>query len=82
MTKITLDCRKAIVLDWNSGQHWNGGKQAACAHCSQSSLLLDDIGRPAHKICAEAALAALINQQSEKTSAAWRWPPRLAEIDR
>jgi hypothetical protein len=50
MTKITLDCRKAIVLDWNDGQHWSG-KQTACVHCGKHSLLLDDTGRPAHKVC-------------------------------
>jgi hypothetical protein len=65
---ITLDCRKAIVLDWNGGTHWNGGKQAACIHCSQAALLLDDVRRPAHKVCAQAVLAALINQRNERTA--------------
>jgi hypothetical protein len=66
MTNITLDCRKAIVLDWNDGQHWNGGKQAPCIHCTRPALLLDDAGRPSHKMCTEAAFAALI---AEKTAA-------------
>jgi hypothetical protein len=69
MTKITLDYRKAIVLDWNDGQHWNGGKQAPCIHCGRPALLRDDARRPAHKVCAQSALAALINQQNERTAA-------------
>jgi hypothetical protein len=69
MTKITLDCRKGIVLDWNDGTHWNSGKQSACIHCSQPGLLLDDVGRPAHKVCAQSALAALINKRNERTAA-------------
>jgi hypothetical protein len=67
MTNITLDCRKAIVLDWKDGTHWNYAKQAPCIHCGKPALLLDDVSRPTHKTCAEAALAALINQQSERT---------------
>jgi hypothetical protein len=67
MTKITFDCRKAIVLGWNGGQHGNG-RQASGVHlCSKPALLLDDVYRPAHKVCAQSALAALINERNERT---------------
>jgi hypothetical protein len=56
-----------IILDWSDSTHWNRGKQAACVHCSRPALLLDGGGRPAHKTCAEAVLAALINQRNERT---------------
>jgi hypothetical protein len=69
MTKITLDCRKVIVLDWNDSTHWNGGKQAPCIHCKRPALLRDDAGRPAHKACAQTVLAALINARNRKDAA-------------
>ena len=68
MTKITLDCRKGIVLDWNGGTYWNGGRQATCLHCGRPALILDDARRPAHKVCAQAVLAALINKQNERAA--------------
>ena len=63
---ITLNCRKEIILDWNDATHWNGGKQAPCIHCSRLALLLDDVRRPVHKVCAQAALAALIEQKTTR----------------
>lgn len=68
MTKIVLDCRKGIVLDWNDGRHWNS-KRTACIYCGRLSFLVDDAGRPAHKTCAQSALAALINKRNEKAAA-------------
>jgi hypothetical protein len=49
-----------IVLGWYS-VHWNGGRSATCIHCGEPALLLDDAGRPAHKVCTEAALARLVD---------------------
>lgn len=46
-------------LDWSHRDHWNGGKRAPCRLCKRPTFLLDDAGRPAHKTCVEAALAAL-----------------------
>jgi hypothetical protein len=56
-------------LDWSHPNRWNRGKQLACIHCSQPALLLDDVGRPAHKVCAQSALAALIIKRNEGTAA-------------
>jgi hypothetical protein len=60
----SYNCRNLIVLDWSDPidwrdpVHWNRGRQAPCVHCGKPALLLDAAGRPAHKVCAEAALAA------------------------
>jgi hypothetical protein len=51
-----------IVADWNNSAHWNRGRQTACIHCGRLTMLLDDARRPAHKVCGEAALAALLGQ--------------------
>lgn len=67
MTAFPVDCRNEIVLDWKDSSYWNGGQHAACIHCSQPSLLLDDARRPAHKVCTQASLAVLINER--KTTA-------------
>lgn len=48
----------SVALDWRSGTHWNGGRKAPCVHCSKPTLLLDDGGQPAHKVCAEAAIGS------------------------
>jgi hypothetical protein len=39
---------------------WNSGKQVACLHWAKLALMLDDAGRPAHKVCVETALAQLL----------------------
>jgi hypothetical protein len=57
-----------IIADWGDAAHWNRGKQGPCAHCGKLALLLDDASRPAHKVCAQAALAALLAQKSERKS--------------
>jgi hypothetical protein len=48
-----------FVLIWGPA-NWNGGRRASCIHCGGPSLLIDDQGRPAHKACVEAKLAALV----------------------
>jgi hypothetical protein len=55
-----------IVADWGDAAHWNRGRQTACIHCERLTMLLDDAGRPAHKVCGEAALAALLGVQADK----------------
>jgi hypothetical protein len=54
-----------IHLDWDSPIHWNGGRRQPCVHCGKPTFLLDAARRPAHKICAEGALVALLAQKSE-----------------
>jgi hypothetical protein len=72
---ITYDCRDKIITDWKDGQHWNGGKQATCIHCGRPALLLDDARRPAHKVCGQSALAALLGLQPDKEPRTREAPP-------
>jgi hypothetical protein len=41
------------VLDWRDAAHWNGGQQVPCHLCGGLTFLLDDLGWPCHKACAE-----------------------------
>jgi len=59
-----------IHLDWDDPIHWNGGRRQPCIHCGRLALLLDAARRPAHKVCAQAALAALIKKQNSRRVAA------------
>jgi hypothetical protein len=54
-----------IVADWSGAAHWNRGRQA-CIHCGRLTMLLDDAARPAHKVCGQSALAALLGLQPDK----------------
>jgi len=45
-------------LDWRDRAHWGGGRLAPCRYCHQGAFCRDEDGRPAHKVCAEQALAA------------------------
>jgi hypothetical protein len=73
---VSRNCRGMTVLDWrdpidwSDRIHWNGGQQAPCVHCSKPALLLDDTGRPAHKVCAEAAATALSALLAQRKAAA------------
>jgi hypothetical protein len=58
--------RSRPIVDWNT--HWNNRRQAPCTHCRKPALLLDDAGRPAHKICAETALAQLLENKERQAS--------------
>jgi hypothetical protein len=49
--------RDRPILDWRNN-HWGGGRQ--CIHCGLPALLIDDAGRPAHKVCAEQAVEAVL----------------------
>lgn len=53
------------VLDWSVG-HW-GGSLLKCRYCPGLTPLRDSRGKPAHKVCAEAAIA----EQVEEYSAAY-----------
>jgi len=46
-----------LTLDWSAGSHWGDDKMRPCIHCNRTALLVDDLGRPSHKGCAEAAAA-------------------------
>jgi hypothetical protein len=42
------------VLDWRAAHHWSG-EALPCRYCSKPTPLRGGDGRPAHKVCAEAA---------------------------
>jgi hypothetical protein len=44
------------LLDWRSPAHWSW-EDLPCRYCSRDTPLRDSKGKPAHKVCAEAALA-------------------------
>lgn len=44
------------TLDWRSSSHW-GGVELPCRYCDAPTPLRDSKGAPAHKVCAETALA-------------------------
>lgn len=52
---VRVACRP--VLDWRGAIHW-GGSLGPCRFCGQQTRLRDDNGEPAHKTCAEEALAS------------------------
>lgn len=49
--------RPPPLLDWRDRRHWSD-YSAPCWHCHQPTNLRDDKKKPAHKVCAERALAA------------------------
>ncbi|WP_214327923.1 hypothetical protein [Nonomuraea sediminis] len=43
-------------LDWSGEDgisHWGGGQRRPCRVCGNPAFLVDDDGRPCHKVCAE-----------------------------
>ena len=42
-----------LALSWGP-EHWGGGRERPCRSCGGPALLVDDRGRPQHKVCAEA----------------------------
>lgn len=58
--------RPGQLLDWSDSSHWNYDGPAACRYCGRPAFLLDSGRHPAHKTCAEAALA---EQAAEATAA-------------
>ena len=44
------------ILDWRDGKHYSN-RALPCRYCGQPTNLRDSKGKPAHKICAEQALA-------------------------
>jgi hypothetical protein len=45
------------LLDWRAPWHWGGGKDLPCRYCGKDAWCRDSKGHPAHKVCAEDALA-------------------------
>lgn len=55
------------LLDWRSSDHW-GGTELPCRYCGEDTPLRDSKRQPAHKTCAERALA----EQYEQAQADYR----------
>ncbi len=53
------------LLDWRSPAHW-AWDELPCRHCGGLTHLRTSKRRAAHKVCAEAALAAEIAEQTEQ----------------
>lgn len=49
------DVRSVAFLDWHKHPV---GPRRQCRYCGKGALMRDDNGRPCHKVCAEAELAA------------------------
>jgi hypothetical protein len=44
------------LLDWRAAEHWSTAPRP-CRYCAQPTNLRDSKRSPAHKVCAETALA-------------------------
>ncbi|MGA5202723.1 hypothetical protein [Streptomyces variegatus] len=55
------------LLDWTHGPHWDYDRARPCRYCGDPTQLRDSDKKPAHKVCAEAAL----DQQAEDAAAAY-----------
>ncbi|MCC9686935.1 hypothetical protein [Streptomyces sp. MNU103] len=51
------------LLDWRSNEHWSETR-AQCRYCPELTNLRDVYQRPAHKVCAEEAARAWVEQQN------------------
>lgn len=53
-----------IVLDWRNPDHW-AWTEKPCRYCQRPTHLRDSKGAPAHKVCAEAAIATQAAEAAE-----------------
>lgn len=56
------------LLDWGGPGHWDYDHARPCRYCGVPTQLRDNHGSPAHKVCAEDALAT----QSREAAEAYR----------
>ncbi|MFJ4649502.1 hypothetical protein ACIP6Q_39210 [Streptomyces bobili] len=49
--------RPGQLLNWTRSSHWDYSGPRPCRYCEQPTQLRDSHGSPAHKTCAEEALA-------------------------
>ncbi|NUS22719.1 MAG: hypothetical protein HOV92_00625 [Streptomyces sp.] len=56
------------LLDWTSSAHWDYEGPQPCRYCGKPTQLRDSWRKPAHKTCAETALAT----QAKETAEAYR----------
>ncbi|MFE6551660.1 hypothetical protein ACFVHS_25115 [Streptomyces sp. NPDC057746] len=55
-----------MLLDWSGCGHW-ADRQRPCRYCEAPTHLRDSSRKPAHKVCAEAA----VTQQAKEYAEAW-----------
>jgi len=60
--------RPGQLLDWTDSSHWDHTGPRPCRYCDGPTQLRDSKRSPAHKTCAEAALA----QQAAEAAAAYQ----------
>lgn len=60
--------RPGQLLDWTDSRHWDYSGPRPCRYCGEDTQLRDSHGSPAHKVCAEDALAT----QARDAQAAYR----------
>jgi hypothetical protein len=53
------------LLNWSAPSHWNYDGPQLCRYCGMDAFLLDSGRHPAHKVCAENALATQAAEAAE-----------------
>jgi hypothetical protein len=51
------------LLDWTNSRHWSL-QVRPCRYCQEPTNLRDSFRKPAHKTCAEAAIADQVRDQA------------------
>lgn len=57
--------RPGQLLDWTDSSHWDYDGPRPCRYCGFGTQLRDSHGSPAHKVCAEDALALQHREAAE-----------------
>ncbi|MFD7774309.1 hypothetical protein [Streptomyces sp. NPDC059753] len=52
------------VLDWRDSSHWSS-RELPCRYCGHDTHLRDSKRSPAHKVCAEKALALQVAEAAD-----------------
>ncbi|MFJ2733712.1 hypothetical protein [Streptomyces sp. NPDC087317] len=55
--KTEPDYRPGQLLDWTDSSHWDHTSARPCRYCGIPTHMRDSHRSPAHKVCAEEALA-------------------------
>lgn len=66
--KAEPEYRPGQLLDWTDASHWDHSGPRPCRYCGFPTQLRDSHRSPAHKTCAEEALAT----QAREAQAAYR----------
>lgn len=63
MTAVSGPRAPPVFLDWRDSAHWSGTERP-CRYCGRLTHLRDGKRKPAHKVCAETALARQAAEQA------------------